>query len=117
MHKSFKEWLESWQQKHLTQAQRDANEDWLMGESDCDTKLTDQSDCDMKANTTTLHVIDREDVSPYYPYNRYKVQIHKEEQTVVKDVVEPDDFWSVSFVKDIELSEVFFVIKRDAEIC
>lgn len=66
LHSKFQSLVDKWNKDNVTPDMVKQCDDWLMG------RLDDLKDCG-----TYCDVVDKPEVSPYYPYNKYTVEYYK----------------------------------------
>nr|XP_022306846.1 paired amphipathic helix protein Sin3a-like isoform X1 [Crassostrea virginica]XP_022306847.1 paired amphipathic helix protein Sin3a-like isoform X1 [Crassostrea virginica] len=74
LHDKFTTWIENWRQENLTDDQREAATEWLMGRT-----------ADLVACTTTTESCGGPDATPYFSYNKYRVEYEYESKSEAGD--------------------------------
>ncbi|XP_062620426.1 paired amphipathic helix protein Sin3a-like isoform X2 [Saccostrea cucullata] len=78
LHDKFSTWINRWREENLTEDQKSVCEDWLMGRTE-----------DLVACTTTKESCGAEDATPYFTFNKYKVEYEYETKSEAGEPAEP----------------------------
>ena len=66
LHEKFKAFVDKWNEENVTTEFSKVCDDWLLGRSG-----------DLKDCATYRDEVDKPELSPYYPYNRYTTEYYK----------------------------------------